>query len=171
MTKKINWVEILEQHEETILEAGRQAYRNACTTVYDNSFSMTEDVIVNKYGNIRTETQQQNWQSQDTWNGDAVCVISFKRFNPWENESEDEAIKNILESDEMLEFKKYLDANEIEYYGRNELRDWNTEIANRVDSEMEQYDIDDHMEEQVQSQFEQCIERLKQENVDYDVEF
>ena len=163
MTKKINWVEILEQNEEAILEAGRQAYRNSCLSSYDNSFSSTEDVVIDKDGGIRTETQQQNWQSMDTYHGNAICVISFKRFYVWENVEEETEIKTMLEPSELEEFQAYLDENEITSWGISTVRDWNSAIADRLDSKMGQYDYDAYVEEQVASQYEQCLERTKAE--------
>ena len=161
MKKQINWVEILEKNEEAILGAGRQAYRNACSTVYDNSFSNTEDVVIDQDGEIRNQTMQLNWDSMDCREGRAMVAISFKHFNPWENVDEQEAIKNRLSPTSMNEFQTWLTENEISSYGIRELREWNSEIGAMIDDEFAGYDIDDHMEEQVQSSFDRTMESIK----------
>ena len=122
---------------------------------------MTEDVVINQYGEIRTETQQQNWDSMDVRNGEAIVAISFKKFNLWENVEEDEAIRNMLSPTSMNEFQAWLDENEIKRFGRTELGNWNAEIGAMIDAEFAEYDIDEHMEEQVQSSFDRTIESIK----------
>ena len=164
--KKVNWVEILEKNEEAILEAGRQAYKNACMTNYDNSFSMTEDVIVYSDNEISTLTQQRNWETIAQRKGEAICPISIERFYVWENIEEDKYIEDTL-GVHFREFKQWLGNNKIERYGKNELRKWNSKIADEIDNELIEWDIDEHMEEQVQSQFDRYIEKLKEEEIIY----
>ena len=161
MTHKINWIEILKQNEEAILEAGKQAYRDACSGHYDNSFSNTEDVVINQYSEIRNQTMQKNCDSMDCREGNAMVVISFNKFNPWENQSEDDIIMDTLEDEELIEFKSWLEENDIERFDRLDLESWNSEIAGRIDDEYVSAYIDDTIDEQVNSQFEQCIKRLK----------
>jgi len=161
MTKKIDWVAILEKNEEAILKAGKEAYTNACTTSYDNSFSNTMDVVIDADGDIRMHEQQQNSTSMDVWKGEAICVISFKKFNPWESFEEDEEIKKMLEPEELEEFMAWLKESEITSWGRNELRDWNSGVAGRLDREMEEWDIDEYAENQAQDKFDEAVKHQK----------
>ena len=161
MTNKINWIELLQQNEEAILEAGKQAYRDACSSHYDNSFNNTEDVVINQYGEVRNQTMQKNWDSMDCREGTAMVVISFNKFNPWEDESEDDIIIDTLEAEELAEFKSWLKENDIVRFDRRDLETWNSEIAGRIDDEYVSAYIDDTIDEQVNNQFEQCIEGLK----------
>ncbi|HBY21389.1 MAG TPA: hypothetical protein DEG71_10370, partial [Clostridiales bacterium] len=61
--------------------------------------------------------------------------ISFNKFNPWENQSEDDIIMDTLEDEELIEFKSWLEENDIERFDRLDLESWNSEIAGRIDDE------------------------------------
>ena len=161
MKNKINWIEILTNNEDAILEAGRQAYKDSVLAHYDNSMSLEECVKINEYAEIKIITLQQNWETEDMRNGTAICPINFKRFNVWDNTDEEVAIENSLEHEEFEQFKLWLSENDINRFGISNLREWDAEIANKVDEEMIDWEIDEHMEEQVNTQFEQCIERIK----------
>ena len=67
----------------------------------------------------------------------------------------------MLEPEELEEFMAWLKESEITSWGRNELRDWNSGVAGRLDREMEEWDIDEYAENQAQDKFDEAVKHQK----------
>jgi len=84
------WVELLNENEETILEAIRKAYRDACGSQSNSGFG--ECVDITREGKVSTYTQGDNSMSMDVWNGDTMEVCRIKWFNPVNDINKDDIV-------------------------------------------------------------------------------
>ena len=159
MQIKIDWIELIKTNEEKIMEAGRQAYRNACGSTEDREY--TEDAKITMFGEVEQYANHQDYSPKDVWLGQADAIFSFQRFNPWDNEQEEEkAIFALLDEAEAETFRQYLKQEGINRATRGDLEKWSKEIHEKVHTKYIQEYIAKNMEEQVQQQYDKYLETL-----------
>jgi len=112
MTNKVNWIKVLEDNEEKIIDALKQAYKQA---IGGNSWEECVDIDPN--GKICVYTIGNNSTSMDVWKGE---VIEIARFGWWEPDVDGEDVVQFLKGEDKLQdFAQWL-VNE-EYIDPDEL--------------------------------------------------
>ena len=159
MKIEINWIELIKTNEEKILEAGRQAYRNACGSTGDREY--TEDAKITMFGEVEQYANHQDYSPKDVWLGQADAIFCFHRFNPWDHEQEEgKAIFALLDEAEVEAFRQYLKQEGIDRVTKGDLENWSKEIHEKVDTKYIQNYISNNIEEQVQQQYNEYLEKL-----------
>lgn len=159
---KINWLGLLEKNEEKIIDALRQAYRQAI----GGESSWQECVDINRDGKITVYTIGSNSTDGEVWNGDALEVA---RFAWWEPDVDGEDVVNFLKNEDKLgEFTRWLmDGEHIEPEDMEDeselwskvwlLEEWNPELWKQYMEEytdwiIEDFDPDHYFREAVEGQ-------------------
>ena len=159
MQIQINWIELVKTNEERIMEAGRQAYRNACGSTEDREY--TEDAKITMFGEVEQYANHQDYSPKDVWLGQADAIFSFQRFNPWDYEQEEEkVIFSLLDEAEAEAFRQYLKMQDIDLPTKGDFANWSKEIYDKVHNKYIQNFISNNMEEQVQQQYDKYLETL-----------
>ena len=159
MQIQINWIELIKTNEEKIMEAGRQAYRNACGSTGDREY--TEDAKITMFGEVEQYANHQDYSPKDVWLGQADAIFSFRRFNPWDFEQEEEkVIFAFLDEAEAEAFQQYIKQQNIDRMTKGDLENWSKEIYEKVHNKYIQYFISNNIEEQVQQQYDKYLETL-----------
>ncbi len=111
MTNK-DWLVLMEKKEDEIREALEQAYLQAAHNhdEYFGNFRIENSVILDADGDILIAKETPNSTDGYVWAGEAIYIASVKDFSLWENEDEEEWIRNEL-GENFQEFKKSLEGN------------------------------------------------------------
>ena len=113
MTPQISWFEMLEAREKDLLVALESAFAAAGNHGSCNDY--TEDVIMDKYGEIRRVTGHQSEIPWDILEGSAICVDSFKWFEPTDDGDIDREVLDFIENNDLKhEFAKWCEENHCE---------------------------------------------------------
>lgn len=91
MKTNINWEQLLIDNEESILEAIKTAYCNACGSQVNSGFQ--ECVDITQEGKVSVYTISQNSTAGDVWNGEAFEICRIDWFNPLDGVDNSDAIK------------------------------------------------------------------------------
>ena len=111
MTNK-DWLVLMEKKEDEIREALEQAYLQAAHNhdEYFGNFRIESSVILDSNGDVLIAKETPNSTDGCVWAGEAIYIASVKDFSLWENEDEEEWIRNEL-GENFQEFEKSLEGN------------------------------------------------------------
>ena len=147
------WLKMVEEKEEEILEKLEALYLQAAHNHDENfgSFAAENCLILDDDGELHIVRETPNTIDGRVWAGKAMYIAKLKDFHLFENEDEEEWIRNELE-DGYANFKRYLQKNcghltlnELKKYDpkayRNILDDmaWQVENINAPDWAHESY--------------------------------
>lgn len=127
----VNWKNLLEEHEEGIIEKLEQAYEEACI-VKGKTFKLNIAVVLDSEGELSIHHLTQGSTPMDVWNGESIYVGIIEEFIPWENNDEREWIEPDLTEKEKENFQSWLDENWMEGYCFSSLENWNSTVYERV---------------------------------------
>ena len=163
------WTKILEEKQDSILEALKSACNRACGNQPNSGFR--EEVILEKNGAICICTGQTNCVPMSVHNGDALLVGAFEWFDPWDevNDFEETVLNNHLTPEEKEDFLAWMKQKQEEdynfpyseyFFDIHTLYRWNSEVAERIEKIFEDY-FDEQATEWAERVFDSCLEEHK----------
>ena len=106
------WMELLEKKEEDIIEKLEELYLQAAHNHDENfgSFAAENCLILDDDGELHIVRETPNTIDGRVWAGKAMYIAKLKDFHLFENEDEEEWIRNEL-GENFQEFEKFLEGN------------------------------------------------------------
>ncbi|TEB05986.1 hypothetical protein Psch_03028 [Pelotomaculum schinkii] len=126
--EKINWLEIIEEESDNILDALTAVYDEACCL--NANSEICQVLKMNSDGTLIHHTSTADNTSSAVWNGNAIELARMAWFNPLDFTDEAEVISSYLTKEELQDFTRYLDGENLTLH---KLRQWNFYIADRLE--------------------------------------
>ena len=113
MTMTNKWLKMIEEKEEEILEKLEELYLQAAHNHDENfgSFAAENSLILDDDGELHIVKETPNSMDGRVYAGRAIYIATMKDFNLFENEDEEEWIRNELGQEKFQEFEKFLEEN------------------------------------------------------------
>ena len=107
------WLKMVEEKEEEILEKLEVLYLQAAHNHDENfgSFAAENCLILDDDGELHIVKETPNTIDGRVWAGKAMYIAKVKDFHLFENEDEEEWIRNELGQEKFQEFEKFLEEN------------------------------------------------------------
>ena len=107
------WLKMAEEKEEEILEKLKETYFQAAYNHNENfgSFAANNCLILDDDGELHIVKETPNTMDGRVWAGKAMYIATLKDFNLFENEFEEEWIRNEL-GENFQEFERFLEEND-----------------------------------------------------------
>lgn len=133
--EKINWLEIIEEESDNILDALTAVYDDACCL--NANSEICQVLKIDSDGTLIHHTSAVDNTTSSVWSGHAIELARLTWFNPLDDADEADVISSYLTKEELQEFTRYLDGEKLTLH---KLRQWNTNIADRLEKKYtEQY--------------------------------
>lgn len=126
--EKINWLEIIEEESDNIIDALTAIYTDACCL--NANSEICQVLKMDKDGTIIHHTLPADVTSSAVWTGDAIELARLSWFNPFDGVDEAEVISSYLTKEELQEFNTYLNGEKPTL---KKLRQWNLYVADRLE--------------------------------------
>lgn len=171
MKNQIKWSEILTQNEDAIIDALKQAYRQACGSQANSGWQ--ECVDITQEGRISVYTIGQNSTSGDVWSGETLEIARVDWFNPTDGIEADDVIKFLRNESKLDDWVAYLVAEELitqeeaddisnTYYYTYTIQDWNQELWKQYLSEVEDWLINEFAENRAEGIFSDTLKHAQE---------
>ena len=107
------WLKMVEEKEEEILEKLEELYLQAAYNHDENfgSFPAENCLIFDDDGELSIVKETPNTMDGRVWAGKAMYIAKLKDFHLFENEDEEDWIRNELGEEKFQEFEKFLEEN------------------------------------------------------------
>jgi len=131
-----DWLTLMTEKEGEIIKALKKAYIQAAHNhdEYFGDFGIENSVILDSDGAIRIAEETPNSTDGCVWKGKAIYVAHIKDFSLWQNESEEEWIRNELE-EWYADFERYLEKDR-KYPTLDELKKYNQKAYQNILDDM-----------------------------------
>ena len=108
------WLKMVEEKEEEILEKLEVLYLQAAYNHDEQwgSFRADNSLILDDDGELHIVKETPNTIDGRVWAGKAMYIAKVKDFHLFENEDEEEWIRNELGEEKFQEFEKFLEEND-----------------------------------------------------------
>ena len=164
MTNK-DWLKLMEEKEDEIREKLAELYCQAAYNHDENfgSFAAENCLILDDNGELSIVKETPNTMDGRVWAGKAMYIATLKDFNLFENEFEEEWIRNELGQEKFQEFEKFLEENN-EYPVLDTLKEYDfSSYQNIIDDmafQVESIDAPEWAEERYHMKIAQLKEEL-----------
>ncbi|HBC94796.1 MAG TPA: hypothetical protein DCZ10_18335 [Pelotomaculum sp.] len=137
--EKINWMEIIQEEYDNILDALAAVYSEACCL--NANSEICQVLKMDSNGTLIHHTSTADNTSSAVWNGNAIELARMAWFNPLDFADEAEVILSYLTKEELQGFTRYLDGENPTLH---KLRQWNFHIADRFEKKYTEKYADDN---------------------------
>jgi len=136
--EKINWLEIIEEESDNIIDALAALYNEACCLNADSEICQV--LKIDPDGTLIHHTIAADAISSSVWTGKAIELARMAWFNPFDNADQAEVISAYLTKEELQAFTQFLAGANLTM---QKLREWNMYIADRLEKKFtEKYAAD-----------------------------
>jgi hypothetical protein len=163
MTNK-DWLKMMEEKEEEILEKLEELYLQAAHNHDENfgSFAADNSLILDDDGELYIVKESPNSMDGRVYDGRAIYIATLKDFDMWEAEDETEWIQNEL-GDRYPEFERTVLQEKGYYPTLDILREIDLAVYQRIIDDMAFQVKSIDAPEWAQGKFDQKIAELKEE--------
>lgn len=128
--EKINWLEIIEEERDNILDALTAVYNEACCL--NANSEICQVLKIDRDGTVIHHTISADTTSSAVWAGNAIELARMAWFNPLDDADETEVISAYLTKEDMQDFTQFLAG---EKPSLQKLRQWKIPAADRLEKE------------------------------------
>ena len=112
-TKMTNWIKLIEEHEDKVMDAFMEANKAAALDyLHPSRHGNVMAVVMDTNGEIQIYCQERNVITGEVKEGTEIYLAFFPVADNWNFEDEDESIEAYLEN-EFKTFKKWCEGNDL----------------------------------------------------------
>ena len=159
---KINWLELVLENEEKVLDGIKEAHEMACGGNNGNEYTAE----INSDGNISIrEYTSSGSQSEATWKGNAIELVRIKAIDPMEGDTFDWFPEDdpTLTATEKASFLLWCEENAETASDPCLLYNWNPEVWERWEANYTEEYLVNYAEEYVHNAWDWLVEDLRRD--------